>query len=535
MTLLTGLPAIITAARAGALDHAEALFRAGGHDRRLDDPGALAVAGRLLKDRAARLPSAQRPAAFAAAAQAYAAADRFYPQPYTRINVASLTMLAGDVDTARSIAANIIAWLAGAADIHETPYYREAIRAEAHLVRGEAGAARDAMTRAVALAPHAFEDHAATLRQLHMLARHAGLDDAWLEGFRPPRALHYAGHLGVADHADPGLIAAIDGVIADDRIGFAFGALAAGADLTIAERVLEAGGELHVVLPLCEAAFIAQSVQPYGEGWLRRFVACRDAAHSWTETASDTGAYEPLASQLAADVAMGAAVRHSRTVASDAVQLVVIDDGEGELGTGAQTARDARRWQATGRPTRIVRSPRTAPVAASGLRAASEGCADRRLAAMLQIDFAGLEGLDEARFADAVAQVVRPLRAALDRIATRPRIVLPCGNSRVIAFDDPETALAFARDLLAMPAGEFPVRIAGHYGLAHWLTDPDALVGRSVGQLGAIAAAAFPGTLTVSENFASALFLGAPGGTYAEPLGEAGGQRLFAIRFQPEA
>lgn len=102
---LTGLPAIITAARAGALDHAETLFAAGGFDRRVDDPAALAVKGRLLKDRAALLPLAERRAGFAAAAAAYAAADALAPQPYTRINLATLTMLAGNanVPVARSI------------------------------------------------------------------------------------------------------------------------------------------------------------------------------------------------------------------------------------------------------------------------------------------------------------------------------------------------------------------------------------------------------------------------------------------------
>lgn len=530
MTSLTGLPAIITAARAGALDHAETLFRAGGFDRRSDDPAALAVGGRLLKDRAALLPVEQRAAGFAAAAAAYAAADDLAPQPYTRINLATLTMLAGNRDEARRIAKAIVEWIASDASIRETPYFLAAAQAEAHLIRGETDTARKAFAEAIARAPTAYEDHATTLRQLGLLARHVGLDNAWLDDFRPPKSLHYAGQLGVAEMPEPRLLAEIDSALENDRIGFAFGALAAGAELTIAERVLARGGELHVVLPIREAAFVAQSVLPYGEGWVRRFAACRNAAESWTESASNTGSYEPLASHLAADVAMGAAVGFSRRVASEAVQLVLVDDGAGEFGGGLNTARDARRWQATGRPTRVLRTPRVATVVASSLRAEPEGRADRRLAAILQIDFQGLGDLDEAQFADVVDTVLLPWRAALGRIATQPSIVLPCGNSRIVAFENPESAFAFARQLLAMPTGGFPVRIAGHYGLAHWLTAPDALVGRSVGQLAAIAAAAFPGTLTVSENFASALLLGVADDTYAEPLGEAGELRLFAIR-----
>ena len=534
MTSLTGLPAIITAARAGALDYARALFEKGGFDRRVGDPAALAVKGRLLKDFAAQLPPLQRPAGYIAAAAAYAAADAIAPQPYTRINLATLTMLAGNREEARRIAASIIQWVGSDETIRETPYYRAATLAEALLILGQATAAEATFAEAIARAPFAFEDHAATLRQLGLLARHDGLDEHWLEQFRPPRSLHYAGHLGVAGAADPRLVAQIDAVLDDDEIGFAFGALAAGADLTIAERVLANGGELHVVLPLGEAAFLAQSVAPYGEQWLRRFAACRDGATSWTECAADTGAYEPLASHLSADVAMGGAVAQSRRLASEALQLVVIDDGPGEYGTGLHTARDARRWQAAGRPTRIVRSPRMANVAASGQRTAPEGRADRRLTAMLQIDFQGLATLNEAQFAQAVDGLIQPWRAALAQAAPPPSIVLPCGNSRIVAFDSPEAAFAFARHLLGTPTGAFSVRIAGHYGLAHWLADPDALVGRSVGQLGAIAAASYPGILTVSETFASALLLDTGSEVYAEPLGEVGELRLFAIRCSPE-
>mgnify|MGYP001400802960 CR=1 FL=1 len=80
----------------------------------------------------------------------------------------------------------------------------------------------------------------------------------------------------------------------------------------------------------------------------------------------------------------------------------------------------------------------------------------------------------------------------------------------------------YVREVLRQAAGLFPLRIAGHYGLAHWLTGPDALVGRSIGELNAIAQSTIPGTLTVSESFASALFLATPEGLFAEPVGEAG-------------
>lgn len=526
----TGLPAILTAIRAGATGHAERLFREGGHGRQPENAAAQAVLARLLAERARTLPPSLRPAAFAEAAAAYARADAQVSQLYTCINSATMTLLAGDVAGAQVMAEKVLSWLEAGPVIRETPFMIEACRAEAHLVAGRLDAARSVLVGAVAMAPEAYEDHAAARRQFQMICHALDIDASWLEAFAPPSTLHYAGHLGVAVEPGARLLAEIDGALAADRVGFAFGALAAGADLTIAERVLERGGELHVVLPLRTEAFLQQSVRPYGADWERRFIAVRDVAASWTETAQDTGAYEPLASHLAADVAMGAAVRHSRSLGGEAVQLVILDDADGPWGAGIHTAREARRWASMGRTSRSLRVPRSAPVAASGTRQAPEGRPERRLAAMLQIDFVGLADLDEAQLADAVADVLLPFRSALSLIPVRPSVTLPCGNSRIMAFADPESAFAFARAVSDIPVVPFWLRIAGHYGLAHWLSDPEALIGRPVDQLATIAAVAFPGAITVSEAFASALCLATGDEVYAEPLGDAGSLRLYALR-----
>lgn len=530
MSFLTGLPAIITAARAGAIGYAEHLFREGGYSRHDDDPAALAVLGRLLKDRANCLQKGKQGAAFAQAAQVYAKADSLAPQLYTRLNVATLTLLAGDARHAAMLAGDLLGWLATDPILHETPFQLAAAKAEAFLLQGNLPRSQAELANAIALAPDAFEDHAAALRQLRMICAAIQCDTIWLDQFRPPAAMHYAGHLGVGARAGKALIEQIDGLITNYRVGFAFGALAAGSDITIAERMLEMGGELHVVLPLREEAFILQSVRPYGADWENRFRKCRDRAMSWTETARDTGSYEPLASHLAADVAMGSAVRHGRSLGTEVLQLAIVDNAPGKFGAGMHTMRDIERWASTGHQTYVLRAARDAPVRASGGRSEPEGLVGRRLAAMLQIEFTGLAELDEAHLAEAVANVLLPFRAALGEIRTKPHVVLPCGNSRIMAFADPESAYDFAREAITLPTGQFALKIAGHYGLAHWLSDPEALIGQAVDQLGAIAAVAFPGTITVSEAFASALFLAAGDQVYAEPLGEVGKLHIHALR-----
>ncbi|UVO54722.1 hypothetical protein [Sphingomonas sp. SUN039] len=529
--LPTGTPtlsAIITAARAGSLDHARALFAAGDYGARTGDPGALAVKGRLLKDAALRLPPDAQGPAFAEAARAYAAADAMAPQPYTRINMATLTLLAGDGARAAMIARDLLGWLASGDAIAETPYYLAATRAEAHLLFGDVDAAEAALDEAYVADPDGWADHASTLAQLRLVLAARGESAMWLDRFRPPRSLHFAGHLGVAPDSDLG--ARVDALIAEARIGFGYGALAAGADIVIAEALLAAGAELHVVLPVPADTFRAQSVAPYAPTWTRRFDACLDAATSVRELTRVSGDYEPLATALAADVAMGSAVLNARMLDSAAVQLLVVDEGPGPFGSGLGTARDGLRWARSGRSQHVVVHPRDAPVVASGARTAPEGRPDRRLAAMLHIAFAGLDTLDDSAFAATVDTMLTPFRERIASVDPQPDIVLPTGNARIVGFADPAAAWRFASALMSAHDGPLPLRIAGHYALAHWLDMPPALVGPGIVELERIAARAMPGVATVSETFASALSACDVADARAEWVGELGdGARLFAL------
>ncbi len=523
------LAAVVTAARAGAIDHAKALFEAGGYDRRSDDPAALAVAGRLLKDQALRLPPGERRSAFYASADAYARADQLLPQPYTRINQATLTLLGGERDRASHLAREILDWLDQGTAIPETPYFIAAIRAEAQLICGDLAGAHRALDEAMATDTGDWSDRASTLRQLRLILGVIGEDAGWLDQYAAPRSLHFAGHLGISVEDAGPLRAAIDAELAARNIGFGFGALAAGADIIIAEQLLAWGGELHVVLPTSADEFSRQSVKPYGADWLQRFDTCLDAAATVTETAHVTGDYEPLATLLASEVAMGAACRNARYVDSEAVQLVVVDEGAGPYGDGTGTAVVAERWAATGRQQAVLRCPRSATVVASGRRPDLEGRTDRRLVALLQISFAGIDDLDEARFAEAVDSVLTPFRKATAALAVQPLMTLPVGNARIVAFATTEAAWTYAAGLLALPPTILPLCIAGHYGLAHWFEHPSALVGRAVSQLGDLFASAMPGVLTVSEAFASALFVGCNEEIFAEWIGEVKDLRLYTV------
>ncbi len=90
-----------------------------------------------------------------------------------------------------------------------------------------------------------------------------------------PVVLHYTGHrFRDAGPSEAGLRAEIRGTL--DRLGgdIAYGALAYGADIVVAEEIQARGGELHVVLPCPRDEFVAYSVRPGGDSWIARFNAC---------------------------------------------------------------------------------------------------------------------------------------------------------------------------------------------------------------------------------------------------------------------
>jgi hypothetical protein len=513
------LAAIMTAARAGATDHAWALFERAGYARRDDDAAILAIKGRLLKDRGH----------YREAAQAYAAADAIVAQPYTRINTATLTLLAGDADAARAIAQGLIDWQDRDATIPETPYYLAATRAEALLLTGNSAGAETALDDALHCNHDGWDDHAITLRQLRMILNATGGDARWLDRFAPPRSAFFAGHLGVAARDTDALTAAVAKIIAGETIGFAYGALAAGADIVMAEAMLAAGAELHVVLPTGPDAFAAQSVTGYGEGWNDRYVRCLAAATSVRSVSAVAGRYEPLATQLAADVATGSAVLNAQRLQSKAVQLLVIDDGAGRYGDGLATEQIGERWAQTERTQHLIRWPRSAPVVASGLKTETEGRADRRLVAMLHIAIDGIDALDEAAFEAALDSKVIPLRSFAATLPVQPTLRTAHGNAIVVGFDNPAHAWAYARALLSYAAGKMPVRVAGHYGLAHWLDDPGALLGRNVTALVTLASVAMPGILTASGTLTTALFASASRDFHAELIGEIDAIDIYAM------
>ncbi len=357
----TELATIVALARAGALD--EALRRFEAMDADPDDPAALIVQGRLLKDQAARAAAGERRRLYGEAAAAYARSAQLRPATYPLINAATLTALAGDTHRACTLAEEVLRSIAAHPDEPETPYYRAATVAEALLLSGREAAARTALAEAISVAPQAWEDHATTLRQFGMILAAQGRDTGWLDAHRPPRSLHFGGHMAFDATIErrPLLDQAIRAHLDAERVGFGYGALAAGADIIVAEHILAHGAELHAILPGGPAQFAAASVDPCGMAWHRRFAAL--LARATTVRALRPLEVVPTAHAfgIANDIAMGAAAMNARRLESEAIQLLIVDDANsrGSVRNATEAARQV--WGAARRRQYLVEAPREIP------------------------------------------------------------------------------------------------------------------------------------------------------------------------------
>jgi hypothetical protein len=485
--MTTPLPAIFALARAGASRQAWRLFVAAGHDRS-SDPDALTLHGRLLKDQALAASGADRAALAAQAGAAYAAAAAARPATYPLINAATLALLAGDPAAAAARAAEVLHLLETTPE-PDTPWWQGATRAEALLLMGDTAGAASALSDAIAVAPLAWEDHAVTLRQFAVVIAHQGGDAGWLDAHRPPRSLHFAGSLHL-DAPESELATRIDAIIAAERIGFGYGALAAGADLLIAERLLAAGAELHVLLPGGEDAFVRESVAPWGQD--ARFAAVLERAAS--VRAVGDAALPDLAMAEADQLAMGLAVMNAGALASQPVQLVI-----GGAGPGQHSARLAANWATSGRRQHVLGSLPAAQ---------AQPASPAQLAAIIAVRPLGQP-----------ASLATTLALA-DRLPPLPDATIAgAGDALLLILPDPAAAASAAMALRSRLARTGPVSLASHYGAVIMVAGQP--MGPAITTALAIAAATPDTAFYASEAFAAALNAGAlPAGIGCAPVGD---------------
>ena len=512
-------------ARAGALDFARTEYVRLGLDRICDDPDTIALGARLLKDVALAARGPRRVAFAKASARRYHDLFQRFGGLYGAVNAATMTLVAGDRAGGRARAATVLEVCSPPGLTGEAAYYEAASRAEARFLTGDLEAARATLAEALALAPRAFAAHASTLRQLGMLCQETGEDSRWLDPFRPPVCAHFTGHIfdaarkdALAGGRDSDLRRDLDRTLRQERVGFVYGGLAAGADIVCAEAVLEAGAELHVVLPVNRESFVAVSVAPFGRDWIERFEACFARATSVRYAAQDSYAGDEQVFAYASQIAMGCAVLRAQTLSTEAIQMAVWD---GHPATGsAGVAVDLAYWAQGGRRRVIIDIRRPPPALSPAVKHPNQaGSAQRAMKAMLFADVKGFGALSDDQIPAFIEVVMGQMAKVVEGLAAPPGHVETWGDGLFLVFDRPIDAALAALSLLEahraldLRAQGLPrslgLRIGGHYGPVHLRTNPltktPAVIGAHVVVAARIEPDVAPGSACVSEALAGAL------------------------------
>ena len=508
--------AVLCLARAGALDFARSEYvRLGLHEVATHD--AIALGARLLKDVALTTTGARRLAFAKASIRQYEKLVQRYGGIYGAINAATMTLVSGNASGASARASEALAMPAPIGLVGQAAYYDAASRAEAHFLTGNLKAAREAMSRAIALAPTAYAAHASTLRQFEMLCRETGADAAWLAPFRAPACAHFTGHILDTNGAalcGPALRQRVDQLLATQRVGFGYGGLAAGGDIIFAEALIAAGAELHVVLPVEQRSFVSVSVAPFGEAWVNRFERCLAQAASVRFASVDPYLGDEQVFAYSSQFAMGCAVLRAQTLSTEAVQLAIWD---GHAGFGpAGVHADLTYWSRSDRRCAVIEIDRPQP----SPRPPEEAADPRRaMKAMLFADIQGFGALRDDQIPVFVDSVMGRLAGAIEALSARPVHVETWGDGLFLVFDEPIDAALAALALLEIHRTQdlralglprtLGLRIGGHYGPVHLRTNPvtktPAVMGAHVVVAARIEPDVAPGSVCVSEALAGAL------------------------------
>jgi adenylate cyclase len=329
---------------------------------RIDIP---ALAARVAKDTAfAALKPGQQgfiPAAGVASARYAEIADRL-ADPYCAVNAATMARLAGDGARAKVYAQHAVDQSKG------VTYWDYATQMEGYLLLDQPEKALVSARKAAALPVTGVSRTgmvASTRLQLRRLEPACGLLTTELRNLLKQKQVVYAtGHLPPPSDTDLTawraveieLQAVIDQTYSKLDVGAVFCALAAGSDLLLAERALEAEAAVHVVLPVPVPEFLDRSVRignaAANQYWQQRFENIMSLAQTVTVLEED----KPVKARLSFDEAVFAGNRHAAGLA-----LLQADEWEGEAmmvcvhdgsppGSIAGTSRIRADWQAHGHP-----------------------------------------------------------------------------------------------------------------------------------------------------------------------------------------
>ena len=319
--------AVLALARMGSLDLAISRYQQYGLDEVFDDEDVMALGGRLSKDQFLTSSGAVALRYAKESAEKYETTFQHTQGFYSGINAATMALVAKSAEDIVHSRVKAVLDLLPRTEVltAEDYYFVEATRAEAYLLLGQIERCKAALQSAINFDPLNYIAHASTLKQFRMILTARGQRQEWLSEYSPPRPIHFAGHLWKQDDDSVSLKTHLSNVIQKHDIGFAYGALAAGSDIVIAEALLEEGVELNIVLPCASEIFIQESVAPFGDDWAPRFERCLAQAQTLTTLPTPDKTALSAQTMLASHMAMGKAILRSHQFDVSALQMLILD------------------------------------------------------------------------------------------------------------------------------------------------------------------------------------------------------------------
>ncbi len=345
--------AALVLADMGEIERAAELYESTGLEHEKDSD-IRALKGRIKKELAQRETGEQQNRHFAEASHAYRALYDETREYFPGINAATLALLAGNDAEAEKLAKEIL-------ELPEiakpTGFFPAVTAAEAHVILNNADAALAALKQMEGWSDVQPGRKVSTLRQMLLIERivpdRAAAIAPLIAQLRPAPVLFYSGHMFVEDEqAEARLREEIAGAFDEIAPDFAYGALACGADILVAEEALRRGCELNLVFPFNVEDFLEQSVVPGGKGWVERFERCRAGAkrESFATNAEYIG--DPKLFAYGAHIAMGLARIRARHLHTQAIQLALLQPDA--MLNPAGTARDVKKWESFGQRAKII-------------------------------------------------------------------------------------------------------------------------------------------------------------------------------------
>jgi len=529
---------------------------------------ALSLAGRLAKDRWERLPAGPaRRAAAEEGAALYERAGALVPDPYPAVNAATLHLLAGNPGRSRALAGSILERHAAAAS-DDPDHWLAASLGEASLLAGRPEQALGWYARAARSAGARFGDVATMRLQLRRLATCIPVPDEILSALAVPEVVAFAGHMLDADYRReprfpealaPRVQSEIEERLRRTGAGFAYCSAACGGDLLFIERMLERGGEVHVVLPFRRSDFIETSVAFAGRRWVERFEALLGRVSSVQLATAEGHLGDDSLFGYGRDLVMGLALLRAQHLQTGVRLLAVADAGSAPDGPGG-TLDTISRWQGLGQPVEVI--DLAAIRAGQGGRVARDAPAPpthcspgrrsvkRSVKTMLFADVVGFSRLGEEAAPSFFVDFLSEIATVVDASPRPPAFRNTWGDGLFLVYDDVLDAAHAAASLqqriaikdwahIGLPS-DTSIRIGMHAGPVFEADDP--VIGRRnyygshVNRAARIEPVTAPGSTFLSQQAACLLTASGQAAFSCEYLGQVdlakayGREALYRLR-----